>query len=61
MTRTVRTFTVKGVEFFVWSDFIRRETYAQNKETCEIKTLRSNGYIKAERTVKSHIKLMFDL
>ena len=37
MKGTVRTTTIKGVAYEVWSDFIDRATYAKNTETNEVK------------------------
>lgn len=61
MIGTVRTFTVNGTEYSVWSDFIARSTFAKNTETDEIKTIRSGGYIHNDLTVRKAIAAVFHL
>ena len=61
MIGTVRTFTVNGTEYNVWSDFIARSTFAKNTETGEIKTIKSGGYIHNDLTVRKAIAVVFHL
>lgn len=61
MKGTVRTTTIKGVVYEVWSDFIDRATYAKNTETNEVKRIHSSGYIKNDLTVRKAIALVFKL
>lgn len=60
MTGTVRTTYVGGKQYKVWSDFIKRATFAEN-EAGEIKMLRGNGYIHNDLTVRKAIASAFGL
>ena len=48
-------------EFEVWSDIIKRGTFARNRETGEVKQLSSSGYISNDLTIRKNIALMFNL
>ena len=61
MKGTVRETTVSGIAFDVWSDFIKRATFAMNKETGEIKMIRESGYITNDLTVRKAIAIFFKL
>lgn len=61
MTGTIRTTTVNGVVYEVWSDFIARATFAKNTETGEIKMVSSSGYISNDLTVRKAIAIVFQL
>ena len=58
---TYRTYTVQGREYTVWSDFTRRATYAQERGTLSTRTLRSNGYIHNDLTVRKAIAAAYGL
>ena len=58
MEANVRNIEVSGRNFRVWSDFIKRGTFAQDDKG-EVKQLSGSGYISAERTVKKAIRRMF--
>lgn len=59
MKGTVRTFTVAGKNYNVWSDFIKRGTFAEN-ENGEVKMIYGGGYIHTDLTVRKHIMLAFN-
>ena len=58
MKTNERTVTVNGTEYTVYSDFIKRGTYAVNPAGIE-KTLRSSGYLSSDKSVKKAIKIVF--
>lgn len=58
MKTNERTINVNGTDYTVYSDFIKRGTYAVNPAGV-VKTLRSSGYLSNERSVKKAIKLVF--
>lgn len=60
MTGTVRTTTVQGKTYEVWSNFNDRCTYAKNEEG-ETKAISSSGYIRNDLTVRKAIAIHFGL
>lgn len=58
MTGEVRTFTVEGKTYEVWSDFIERATFAKS-ESGDVKRIHGNGYIHNDRTVRKAIAASF--
>lgn len=58
MTGQIRTTTVEGRTYKVWSDFIARGTFAEN-ENGEIKKIHGNGYIHNDLTVRKAIAVAF--
>ena len=54
MTGTIRTTTVGGKAYKVWSDFIARATFAENEDG-EVKKLCDSGYIHNDLTVRKAI------
>ena len=60
MTGTVRTTTVNGKQYKVWSDFIKRGTFAES-ESGEVKMISGSGYIHKDLTVRKAIALVFGL
>lgn len=58
MTGTVRTITVQGESYEVWSDFCNRCTYAKNSAGVT-KRLKDQGYIHNELTVRKAIATCF--
>ena len=60
MTGTIRTTTVNGASFKVWSDFIARATFAEDANGT-IKAISSSGYIKNDLTVRKAIAAAFGL
>ena len=62
MTSKVQIITMnKGTRTFkVWSDYIKRETLAED-ENGVIKTISSSGYISNELTIRKAIALVFGL
>lgn len=61
MTGTIRTTTVKGITYRVWSDFNLRGTLAENAETGEVKQISDGGYITKDLTVRKAIAAAFGL
>jgi hypothetical protein len=61
MKSNVKTTTVQGLSFRVWSDFIARATYAENTETGEVKALSSSGYLSADLSIRKAIAIRFGL
>lgn len=51
---------VNGQIYNVWSDYVRKCTFAQNQNG-EIKTLKSSGYIINDLTIRKSIAIMFNL
>lgn len=60
MTGTVRTTTVNGKEFKVWSDFIARATFAEDANG-NVKKLCGSGYIHNDLTVRKAIACVYGL
>ena len=60
MRGTIRTTTVQGQTYKVWSDFIARATFAENEDG-EIKMIRAGGYISNDLTVRKAIACTFKL
>lgn len=60
MTGRVRTTTVNGKTYKVWSDTNKRATYAEN-EAGEVKAIRTSGYITNDLTTRKAIALVFGL
>lgn len=59
MTGTIRTTTVEGKTYKVWSDFIMRATFAKSCETGETKQISAGGYIRNDLTVRKEIAIRF--
>lgn len=59
MTGSITTTSVQGQAYEVWSDFIRRCTFAKNTITGEIKSISSSGYIHKDLTVRKAIAIRF--
>ena len=55
MSGTIRNTTVQGVAYEVWSDFIKRATFAKNTETGETKCICGGGYVSNDLTVRKAI------
>ena len=58
MTGTIRTTTVQGQAYEVWSNFFDRCTYAKNSEGVT-KKISSGGYIHKDLTVRKAIAASF--
>ena len=58
MTGTIKTATVAGKTYKVWSDFIQRATYAQNEDGIT-KRIYGGGYITKDLTVRKAICYAF--
>lgn len=59
-TKIERT-SVNKVTYEVWSDFIKRGTFARNTETGETKQISFSGYISKDLTVRKAIASAFGL
>lgn len=59
MAGTIRTTTVQGVTYEVWSDFVKRGTFAKNTATGETKSISKGGYIRNDLTVRKAIAAAF--
>lgn len=57
----MRSTTVNGIKFEVWSDFVARATFARNTDTGEEKSISSSGYIHNDLTVRKAIAVRFQL
>lgn len=60
MKGEIRTTTVAGKQYSVWSDFIARATFAENEDGV-VKAIRSGGYIHNDLTVRKAIANSFGL
>lgn len=60
MKSNTRTTTVAGKTYTVWSDFVKRGTFAADEEGNE-KQLRGSGYIHNELTVRKAIAIAYNL
>ena len=58
MSGTIRTTTVQGQTYEVWSDFIRKCTFAKNEEGIT-KQISESGYIHKDLTVRKAIAIHF--
>ena len=58
MIGTVRKTTVEGKTYKVWSDFMKRGTYAENEDG-EVKALCGSGYMSNDLTVRKAIALVY--
>lgn len=58
MTGTITIHTVEGKPYEVWSDFIKRATFAKN-EAGEVKAISTSGYIHKDLTVRKEIAIRF--
>lgn len=58
MTGTIKTTTVAGKTYKVWSDFIQRATYAEN-EAGEIKKICGGSYLTNDLTIRKAISWAF--
>lgn len=58
MTGTIQITTVEGKIYKVWSDFIARVTFAEDEKGNK-KTIRENGYISNDLSVRKAITLRF--
>ena len=61
MKSTMRTTTVCGEKFNVWSDYIERATFAQNAETGETRVIRDGGYLSNDLSTRKAIAMTFRL
>lgn len=61
MKGEIRTTTVHGITFEVWSDFTARATFAKCAVTGEEKKISSSGYIRNNLTVRKAIASAFKL
>lgn len=60
MKGEIRTTTVAGNQYNVWSDFSARATFAENEDGV-VKAIRSSGYIHNDLTVRKAIAISFGL
>lgn len=60
MTGTIKTTTVMGVTYEVWSDFIKRATFAKNIDTQEIKKIHGSGYLKNDLSIRKAISMAYE-
>ena len=60
MKSNLRTTTVGGKEYKVWSDFIARGTFAE-AEDGTVKQISWSGYISNDLTVRKAIAIQFKL
>lgn len=58
MTGTIKTTTVAGKTYKVWSDFIQRATYASN-EAGETRRICGGGYLRNDLTIRKAISYAF--
>lgn len=58
MTGTIKTTSVQGTEYKVWSDFIKRVTFAVNTVTGEKKII-SESYLKNDLSIRKAIAITF--
>ena len=58
MTGEIRTTSVEGKEYTVWSDFIKKCTYAMDN-TGNKKAIRTSGYMHNELAVRKAIAIVF--
>ena len=58
MTGEIRTTSVEGTEYHVWSDFGARCTYAENSDGVK-KVIKSSGYIHNDLSVRKAIACVF--
>lgn len=58
MTGTIKTTTVAGKTYKVWSDFIQRATYAENEDG-EIKKICGGSYLRNDLTIRKAISYAF--
>ncbi len=56
-----RTHMVNGNTYEVWSDTIKRGTFAREINTGEVKQLIGGGYISKDLTTRKAIAIMFNL
>lgn len=59
MAGRITTTTVQGTTYEVWSDLIKRGTFAKNTETGETKIISGGGYIRNDLTVRKAIAAAF--
>ena len=60
MKGQIRTTTIAGKQYKVWSDFIARATFAED-ESGTIKAISTSGYIHNDLTVRKAIACVFGL
>lgn len=60
MIGTIKTTTVQGKVYKVWSDFIKRATYAENEEG-EVKMLAGGTYLSNDLTIRKAIATVYGL
>ena len=60
MKGEIRTATVAGKQYKVWSDFVARATFAED-ENGTIKAISTSGYIHNDLTVRKAIACVFHL
>lgn len=60
MTGTITMHTVAGQEFKVWSDFMKRCTFAE-AEDGTVKKISGSGYVHNDLTVRKAIAITFHL
>ena len=60
MTGTIRTTTVQGSTYKVWSDFIKCGTFAESEDGT-VKKIYGGGYIKNDLTIRKAIAAVYGL
>ena len=60
MTGRITVHTVAGQQFKVWSDFIKRGTFAE-AEDGTVKQISGSGYISNDLTIRKEIAIRFQL
>lgn len=61
MKSNIKATTVMGIEFEVYSDFMKKGTYATNKATGETKCIAGGSYLRNDLTIRKAIACMFRL
>ena len=57
--RNIRTTSVQGIAYEVWSDYIQRATFAKNTITGEEKAIKSSGYLSNDLSERKAIAVHF--
>ena len=58
MTGTITVHTVEGKPYEVWSDSIKRATFARS-DAGEVKAISTSGYVHKDLTVRKAIAIRF--
>lgn len=59
MKSVIKRTIVQGTPYEVWSDYIMRATFAKNEISCDVKAIKTSGYLSNDLSIRKAIAVTF--